>query len=74
MRAAGDTTGRAGASRRRRGMTTTRRDKAARRPPDLADRNFTASRPNQLWVADITLVPTASGFLYLAVDQCIGIM
>jgi putative transposase len=31
------------------------------------DRNFVASRPNQLWVADITFVPTASGFLYLAV-------
>jgi putative transposase len=31
------------------------------------DRNFVASRPNQLGVADITYVPTASGFLYLAV-------
>ncbi len=31
------------------------------------DRNFVASQPNQLWVADITFVPTASGFLYLAV-------
>ena len=35
--------------------------------PDLVDRDFTAFRPNQLWVADITFVPTASGFLYLAV-------
>ena len=35
--------------------------------PDLVDRNFTADRPNQLWVADITFVPTAAGFLYLAV-------
>ena len=36
------------------------------------DRNFTADRPNQLWVADITFVPTAGGFLYLAVvlDAC----
>jgi len=33
----------------------------------LVDRDFTAFRPNQLWVADITFVPTASGFLYLAV-------
>jgi putative transposase len=33
----------------------------------LGDRDFTALRPNQLWVADITFVPTASGFLYLAV-------
>src|ERR1700736_6121876 len=63
MRAAGL----AGASRRRSGVTTTRRDKEARPAPDLVDRNFVASRPNQLWVADITFVPTASGFLYLAV-------
>ena len=56
-----------GASRRRSGVTTTRRDKEARPAPDLVDRNFVASRPNQLWVADITFVPTASGFLYLAV-------
>jgi len=63
MRAAGLT----GASRRRRGVTTTQRDKDARPAPDLVDRNFTAARPNQLWVADITFVPTASGFLYLAV-------
>jgi len=63
MRAAGLV----GASRRRSGATTTRRDKEARPAPDLVDRNFVASRPNQLWVADITFVPTASGFLYLAV-------
>jgi len=63
MRAAGLT----GASRRRKGVTTTRRDKEARPAPDLVDRDFTAARPNQLWVADITFVPTASGFLYLAV-------
>ena len=56
-----------GASRRRAGVTTTRRDKDARPAPDLVDRDFTASRPNQLWVADITFVPTAAGFLYLAV-------
>jgi putative transposase len=63
MRAAGLT----GASRRRKGVTTTRRDTAARPAPDLVDRDFTAARPNQLWVADITFVPTASGFRYLAV-------
>ena len=56
-----------GASHRRGGPTTTRRDKDARPAPDLVDRNFTASRPDQLWVADITYVPTAAGFLYLAV-------
>jgi putative transposase len=56
-----------GASRRRGGIVTTRRDKDARPAPDLVDRKFAASKPNQLWVADITFVPTASGFLYLAV-------
>jgi putative transposase len=63
MRAAGLV----GASRRRTGVTTTRRDKDARPAPDPVDRNFVASKPNHLWVADITFVPTASGFLYLAV-------
>jgi putative transposase len=63
MRAAGLV----GASRRRGGVMTTKRDKEARPAPDLVDRNFTAMKPNQLWVADITFVPTASGFLYLAV-------
>ncbi len=56
-----------GASRRRHGPVTTRRDKEARPAPDLVDRNFTASGPDQLWVADITFVPTAAGFLFLAV-------
>jgi transposase InsO family protein len=31
------------------------------------DRDFTAAGPNQLWVANITFVPTANGFMYLAV-------
>ena len=56
-----------GASHRHGSPTTTRRDKDARPAPDLVDRDFAASGPNQLWVADITYVPTASGFLYLAV-------
>ena len=56
-----------GACHRHGGPTTTRRDKDARPAPDLVDRNFTASGPNQLWVADITYVPMAAGFLYLAV-------
>src|SRR6202049_3179043 len=56
-----------GASRRRCGVTTTRRDKEARPAPDLVDRNFVASRPNQLWVAEITFLSSASGFLFLAV-------
>jgi len=52
---------------RRRGVITTRRDRDACPAPDLVDRNFAAERRNQLWVADITYVPTAAGFLYLAV-------
>ena len=43
-----------GASHRRGGPVTTQRDKDARPAPDLVDRNFTATAPNQLWVADIT--------------------
>ena len=56
-----------GASHRHGGPRTTRRDHDARPAPDLVDRNFTASGPNQLWVADITYVPTAAGFMYLAI-------
>jgi putative transposase len=40
-----------GASRRRGTIVTTRRDKEARPAPDLVDRDFTAFRPNQLWVS-----------------------
>ncbi len=57
--------GLAGISRRRKYRST--RDKDARPAPDLVDRNFVATAPNQLWVADITYVPTWAGFLYLAV-------
>jgi putative transposase len=56
-----------GASHRHGGPITTRRDKDARPAPDLVDRDFSAAGPNQLWVADITDVPIAAGFLYLAV-------
>src|SRR5690606_25315929 len=35
--------------------------------PDLVQRRFSAEGPDQLWVADITHIPTQSGFLYLAV-------
>jgi putative transposase len=56
-----------GASRRRRGPKTTLRNKDARPAPDLVERDFTADGPDQLWVADITYIPTWAGFLYLAV-------
>jgi len=54
------TSGLMGASRRRAGVTTTRRDKDARPAPDLVDRNFIATRPNQLWVADISVPQQAA--------------
>jgi len=46
---------------------TTVRDEKARPAPDLVDRHFVATGPDQLWVADITYVPTWAGFLYLAI-------
>ncbi len=55
-----------GASRRK-AFKTTIRDTEARPAPDLVNRQFTASAPDQLWVADITYVPTLAGFLFLAV-------
>lgn len=52
---------------RRRGPTTTRRSQEASPAPDLVERDFTAAAVNELWVADLTYVPTAAGFLYLSV-------
>jgi putative transposase len=52
---------------RRRFVVTTVRDKDAVPAPDLVQRDFEAAGPNQLWVADITYIPTWAGFLYLAV-------
>ena len=45
---------------------TTIADDTAARPPDLVDRQFVATRPNELWVADITYVSTWQGWLYVA--------
>lgn len=56
-----------GISRRRGFTVTTRRDKRQAPASDLVKRHFQASGPNQLWVADMTYVPTWTGFLYLAV-------
>ena len=55
-----------GVSRRKR-YGTTERQADARPAPDLVERNFTAAGPDELWVADITYIPTWSGWLYLAV-------
>jgi putative transposase len=52
---------------RRRFVVTTKRNRDARPAPDLVERNFSADAPDRLWVADITYIPTWSGFLYLAV-------
>jgi putative transposase len=52
---------------RRRFVATTVRDERARPAPDLVERQFEAKAANQLWVADITYLPTWAGFLYLAV-------
>jgi putative transposase len=52
--------------RRGKPQRTTTPDAAAARPADLVERNFSAQRPNQLWVADLTYVATWSGFVYVA--------
>ena len=62
MRAAGVE----GVSRRRKGKTT-KRAAESRPAPDLVERDFSASGPDELWVADITYVPNWAGWLYLAV-------
>lgn len=57
-----------GVSRRRGFVVTTRRAGAAQPPaPDLVKRRFHADAPNQLWVADMTYVPTWLGFVFLAI-------
>jgi putative transposase len=56
-----------GVSRRRGWCVTTRRDKDRKPAPDLVQRRFEASGINQLWVADMTYIPTWAGFGYLAV-------
>ena len=55
-----------GVTRGRRFKVTTRADEASPRPLDLVDRDFTAERPNQLWVSDLTYVATWRGFVYVA--------
>jgi putative transposase len=55
-----------GASRRK-WVTTTVRNANARPAPDLVQRHFSAKATDALWVADITYIPTWTGFLYLAI-------
>jgi putative transposase len=55
-----------GTSRGRAWKITTKAEATAGRPADLVDRQFTATRPNQLWVADFTYVATWRGFGYVA--------
>jgi transposase InsO family protein len=55
-----------GVRRGRAFKVTTIPDESAQRPPDLVQREFHATAPNELWVADITYVPTWSGFAYVA--------
>ena len=56
-----------GVSRRRSFTVTTERDDKAKPSADLVNRQFVAEGPDQLWVSDITYVPTWAGFIYLAI-------
>jgi putative transposase len=56
-----------GVSRRRGFTITTERDQHARPAPDLVKRQFAAGGPDELWVSDITYVPTWAGFIFLAI-------
>jgi putative transposase len=54
---------------RRRFKTTTQRDARQRRAPNVLGGDFSATRLNEKWLADITYIPTAEGWLYLASIQ-----
>ena len=54
-----------GVSRRRKKVFSTISDPDATRAADLVKRNFTADRPDALWVTDLTYVPTRSGMAYV---------
>jgi putative transposase len=58
--------GLAGAVRGKTKRTTVAAEPSGQRPRDLLDRDFSAEAPNRRWVADITYVPTWSGFVYVA--------
>ncbi len=52
---------------KQRRVVTTRRDTSHPVAPNILNREFRASEPNQKWVTDITYIPTVQGWLYLAV-------
>ena len=58
--------------RRTKCVRTTRPEPGAPRHPDLVGRDFTAAAPNQLWVTDLTFVPTWAGVAYVCfiIDAC----
>lgn len=55
-----------GAKRRGKPWRTTTPDPSAHRPPDLVDRDFTASRPDELWVADFTYLRCWEGVVFFS--------
>lgn len=55
-----------GITRGRGYKVTSISDDLAMRPQDLVNRNFSATRPNELWCADITYVKTKMGWAYVA--------
>jgi putative transposase len=55
-----------GQAPRRKRPVTTRRETGALVAPNLLAQTFTASKPNQKWLADLTYIDTAEGWLYLA--------
>ena len=55
-----------GAKRRGKPWRTTRPDPQARRRPDLVQRDFTATGPNELWVADLSYLRCWEGLIYFA--------
>ena len=54
---------------RRKDRKTTVRDPKATPAADLVERDFSTSGPDELWVSDITFVPTYAGFLFLALGH-----